>query len=517
MEDAGSVLDKEQAMASIMESISVMTFSKKALTGVYLACNQAFAEYAHKASPADVLGLTAADLFDAESVIHFDEYDRRALSMNRPFVCYEYARDADGIMHQFQTTRVKYVDGTGQLCLQCVSQDVSEQFRIRQENAEAKKAYEISQNKVRIYTHLAHALARGYSELYYVNMDTDEFIEFHTDDERGVLNEARLGTDFFEGCERDVKLFVHEEDQAAFVQAMNRQFLEEALDGNKFFELTYRRLKGDVPFYVQMKVSRMEDDKRYIVIAISDVDELMRQRRAEEQIKEERIIYARLHALTGNVICVYVVDPETNSYREFSATDDYVENFAQAKEGKDFFETVREVASLYNYPHDLKRFLSAFTKENIMAKIEQNGIFTLTYRLMMEDSPVYVLMKATLAEEQEGLRLIVGLYNVDVQVKQEKEYEKRLAKAEIEASVDAMTGVKNKHAYLETETRMDRQITEHSQQPFAVVIFDVNDLKRSMTWRGIRRETSISGMPARSSVKSSSTALFSALAEMNLR
>lgn len=53
-------------------------------------------------------------------------------------------------------------------------------------------------------------------------MDTDEFIEFHTDDERGVLNEARLGTDFFEGCERDVKLFVHEEDQAAFVQAMNR-------------------------------------------------------------------------------------------------------------------------------------------------------------------------------------------------------------------------------------------------------------------------------------------------------
>lgn len=63
MEDAGSVLDKEQAMASIMESISVMTFSKNALTGVYLACNQAFAEYAHKASPADVLGLTAADLF----------------------------------------------------------------------------------------------------------------------------------------------------------------------------------------------------------------------------------------------------------------------------------------------------------------------------------------------------------------------------------------------------------------------------------------------------------------------
>ena len=41
-----------------------------------------------------------------------------------------------------------------------------------------------------------------------------------------------------------------------------------------------------------------------------------------ERIQEERIIYARLHALTGNFICVYVVDPATDNYREFSATDD---------------------------------------------------------------------------------------------------------------------------------------------------------------------------------------------------
>lgn len=329
-----------------------------------------------------------------------------------------------------------------------------------------------------IFTHIAHALARGYTDLFYVNMETDEFIEFHTDDERGVLTEARRGTQFFANIEREARMGVYKDDQAAFLQAMDLQFLSEALAGNKVFELVYRRILGGDPFYVQMKVSRMEDDKRFIVIAVSDIDELMKQRREQERIQEERIIYARLHALTGNFICVYVVDPETDNYREFSATDDYVESFAQAKDGTDFFTTVREVASTFNHPDDLELFYSAFTKENIMAEIERSGFFTLGYRLMMEGEPIHVQMKAAMVEEKEGPRLIVGLNDIDVQVRQEEEYGKRLAQAQAQANIDALTGVKNKHAYLEAEERMDRQIAEHRQPPFAITLFDVNDLKK---------------------------------------
>jgi diguanylate cyclase (GGDEF)-like protein len=204
----------------------------------------------------------------------------------------------------------------------------------------------------------------------------------------------------------------------------------------------------------------------------------MRQRRLEERMQEERIVYARLHALTGNFIVVYVVDPETNHYREFSATDNYVESFAQAKEGEEFFDKVREVARLYNHPDDLNRFFTAFTKENIMAEVERNGIFTFGYRLMMEGEPRYVQMKAAMAEEKEGPRLIVGLNDIDTQVRQEEEFEKLLEQAQAEANIDALTRVKNKHAYLEAEKHIDRLIADHRQPPFAVVILDVNDLKK---------------------------------------
>ena len=341
-----------------------------------------------------------------------------------------------------------------------------------------ERAYKKASSTATIYTHVAHALARDCTDLYYVNMETDEFIAFHTDDERGVLTEARRGDEFFEAVKQEAKLYIHPDDLEEYLKVMSHVFLSEALVHNKVYELTFRRIERRTPFYVQMKISRMEDDKRFIVLAISDVDELMRQRRAEERIQEERIVYARLHALTGNFIVVYVVDPETNTYREFSATADYEKGYAQAKEGENFFDKVREVARLYNYPEDLNRFLTAFTKENILAEIERSGIFTLGYRFMMEDKPVHVQMKAAMVEEKEGPRLIVGLNNIDAQVRQEESLEKRLAQAQSQANIDALTGVKNRHAYLVAEAQMDREIAEHRQPPFAVVIFDVNDLKK---------------------------------------
>ncbi len=271
-----------------------------------------------------------------------------------------------------------------------------------------------------MYNHIAHALARGYIDLYHVNMDTDEFVDFHTDDAHGVLTEARRGKDFFESCVREARQYIHPEDRDAFIRAMDRKALTEALGKNNRFELVFRRLTDGEPLFVKMTVTRMEDDKRFIVIAVSDIDELTKQRQTEEQIREERVVYARLHALTGNFICVYVVDPQTDSYRAFSATDDYVNSFAQAKEGEDFFNTVRKAAGTFNHPDDLDWFLAVFTKENVMAEIRENGIFTLAYRVMMDGKPLHVQMNAAVVEEKEGARLIVGLNDIEAQHRQKE-------------------------------------------------------------------------------------------------
>ena len=145
---------------------------------------------------------------------------------------------------------------------------------------------------------------------------------------------------------------------------------------------------------------------------------------------------------------------------------------------------VREVAQGYNHPGDLNRFLSAFTKENVMSKVKKNGIFTLGYRLMLNGKPVHVQMKAAMVTEKEGPRLVVGLNDIDNQVRQEEEFERRIADAQTLANIDAMTGVKNRHAFLEAETNIDRKIADRRQPPFAIVFLDVNDLKKINDTKG---------------------------------
>ncbi len=477
LQEAEKIKEMEQSISALLDNMPALSFSKDAESGVYLACNQAFAEYAHKDDPEGVIGLTDYQIFDEKTADHFAEDDRMALSMDTPYIFFEDVPDATGNQRQFQTTKLKFIDAAGRLCTLGMCQDVTDLVRIQRENATTKEAYEKARDNGIMFNHIAQALNRGYADFYYVNTETGEYIEYHTDNDSGMLTEARRGSDFFESCKKEVNTFVYLEDRDVFLKGMDRDNLLSALDSNKSFFMTYRLITENGPSYVRMKVSRMEDDDRFIVIGVTDVDEEMKQRRAAERAEEEHIAYARINALAGDFLCVYVVVPETGRYREFSVSDGF-RSFDIPASGMDFFEVSRENANDVVYPEDVDRFLSVFTRDGVISEIEKHGIFAMTYRLLIGGRPNYVQLKAAMVDEKDGRRLIVGLNDIDVLVRREEEYAKRLAQAQSKASIDALTGVKNKHAYLDEEERLDRLIREELEPDFAIVILDVNDLKK---------------------------------------
>ena len=159
-----------------------------------------------------------------------------------------------------------------------------------------------------------------------------------------------------------------------------------------------------------------------------------------------------------------MVDPETDNYSAFSASFNYEKSLKLAREGAKFFEAAQEAAPVYIHPDDLKLFLSTFTKKNILAEIERSGIFILSCRLIMEGKPVYVQIRASVVEEREGPRLIVGLVNIDSQVRQEEEYGKRLAQAQHLANIDVLTGIKNKNAFLVAQERLQNHLRRLSKE-----------------------------------------------------
>ena len=241
--------------------------------------------------------------------------------------------------------------------------------------------------------------------------------------------------------------------------------------------MTYRFLGKRGPAYCSLKVSRMDDDASFIIIGITDVHEQTIQRLEASRLQQERNAYARINALSGQFLCVYIVVPETGRYREYSAMEGF-NSLALPKEGPDFFTAMREEGRRVFYPDDVSRFLSMFTQEGVLSEIERNGVFSMNCRLWMNGEPKYVQLRVAMVDEKKGRRLVFGINDIDANVRREEEYARRLAMAQNKASIDALTGVKNKHAFLDAETQLNQEIEAGDALEFSVTMLDVNDLKK---------------------------------------
>jgi len=72
------------AMAELLTDVPHVMFCVKSADGRYLAVNQAFADRAGKAAPADVIGLTAGDLFPAELATSYERQDAAIRATGKP-------------------------------------------------------------------------------------------------------------------------------------------------------------------------------------------------------------------------------------------------------------------------------------------------------------------------------------------------------------------------------------------------------------------------------------------------
>ena len=347
--------------------------------------------------------------------------------------------------------------------------DIDAQIRQREE-------YERARRSSLTYAHIAQALSKDYVNLYYVDIETERFITYSSHNAADDLTEELQSESFFATARAEALQRIYPEDQARFLEVFTKESILYALKVRGVFTLTYRLLVDGQPAYFNMKASRMEGDDRHIIIGVSSVDAQMRHQEAMERVKEERITYARITALSGDYIAIYTVDPVTDHYTEYSATQDYA-GLGLAKEGDDFFGRAATDGTRMLYFEDLDLYLTALTKENVLRAIERNGFFALTYRLMIDGEPTYVNLKIGRIEEKDGPQLIVGVQNINEQVKRDQEYARNLSVERNKANFDALTGVKNKHAYIDVEARLNHQIEEREGVEFALAVCDINDLK----------------------------------------
>ena len=333
------------------------------------------------------------------------------------------------------------------------------------------------------YNYIARALSEDYVDLFFVNMDTEEYVEYNPDGVNRDVSVEMRGQDFFRRLEHEYSKRVYADDIEVMKKSFTKENVLKVIKEQGSYSITYRRMVNGIPTYVILKAVKVRSDRNHILIGINNIDAQIKERELIEKVKEERTMYSRVMSLAGDFITIYSVDPETEHYICFNSTEDF-EKLNIPVEADDFFKEGREYSKMVVHRDDLREFLNVFTKENILLSIKNHGIFLHKYRFIKDDKTIHVALKATLVEEPTGTKLIVGIMNIENQFMMEQEYAANLQAAEDKAFKDQLTGVKNKRAYVDEEEHLNVQINAGVDFDFGVVVCDLNGLKQVNDTKG---------------------------------
>ena len=216
------------------------------------------------------------------------------------------------------------------------------------------------------------------------------------------------------------------------------------------------------------------EDERYRQIL--EIAEEMMNSEGSPAISHNLVYLSILHKLAQEYFRIFYVDIRTDTYLEYDPYDPS-EVFDTDNEKSDFFlEGSKGVFSTLYY-EDIDSFYSGFNKDKILKSINDHGEFSLIYRVKHQGGYFFANMKGTRLEDDPN-HIIVGVKNIDADVKREKEYLINLAQARDEANRDELTGIRNRHAYLEYVAHLKQQLERGEITDYAIVVFDVNGLKR---------------------------------------
>ena len=257
------------------------------------------------------------------------------------------------------------------------------------------------------YAEIAESLAADYYNIFLIDLDTNDYIEYTRQPDSEEMSLERHGEDFFESARRETMTRIWQEDRERFLSLFTKENVLRTIDEQGIFTTVYRLMDTGTPVYVNMKVTRMHGSNR-LILGVSVVDAPMRQKARYEELQKERDTLIRVMALSDGYVALYTVDLQTEHYAEFSASED-VDSLGVAKEGDDFFRQSFVNAESYCYAEDLQRFREQFTRENVLQSIREDGRFSISYRLMIHGKPKQVTLKAVLLKSGDTDKLLIGV------------------------------------------------------------------------------------------------------------
>ena len=320
------------------------------------------------------------------------------------------------------------------------------------------------------FSRLALALARDYESIYYLNMENSHYTEYSVSSDGGSLQVIRKGENFFTDSVAECEEKVYPADQEKFLSKINRDTFQTVLTHEESFTLNYRLMKDGMPYFYQLKTVRGGVNEPYLVIGVRNVDTSVRH---ELDMAAETEAYSQIAtAMLSRYEALYYVDIITDEYIEYTTSEQFADLPFQHRTNSFFEDTLNNIPDNI-FEEDIPLLMEKMQKGKLLYELEKAPSFSITYRLLLDGKPAYMNLRAS-KPKNDNHHIIIGVTNINQSVEREREYKEALTLA----SRDALTGVKNKRAYFDVEHELNDSIDRREDIRFAVLVCDVNDLKK---------------------------------------
>ncbi|MCR5788371.1 MAG: diguanylate cyclase [Lachnospiraceae bacterium] len=147
------------------------------------------------------------------------------------------------------------------------------------------------------------------------------------------------------------------------------------------------------------------------------------------------------------------------------------------KDNPELYSILNKIANLSN-SEDMEFALASYIYENkkisLLDFLEDNWIGVLLFIIAVFVTIMFLLGRKLRAER----RFNEQQKQIEESLRRELKQKEQLESVTRKAYTDPLTGVKSKHSFEQWKEEIDNKIIHGVQEPFAVVVFDVNDLKK---------------------------------------
>ena len=327
-----------------------------------------------------------------------------------------------------------------------------------------------------IHDNIAAAMAEDYEAIFYIEIESGEYLSFAKSKKYMTLNATALGKDFFKEALESIDACVYPDDREYARSFFNKELLLKNLEGKHSFSFKYRIMIEGEPRFFLFTITR-DKDGQYFIFYEKDIEDELNAEKARKENQKKTITFGQIaESLASNYDVIYYVDITDSSYIGYVANNIYG-HLQISKSGEDFFGDALENIPSIIYEQDIDDVNEYVNKDNMISSLEIHKDHSIDYRLMANGKPRYTRMTARKASD--GEHIIIGVEDIGAEIQREKQQLKALKTEKELARRDELTGIKNKTAYKELEEsvqgNMDNGLDYLS---FALVVCDANNLKQ---------------------------------------